>query len=163
MFNPLGHFQAESAGRAWFVRKSSIYATTFDFSILATRRSGNPASVGAPHMIHTQVDLTRVQSKSFGQSCFIARGIPTLSIRPDTWVRYLWNDLVYHCLCSSRLPPCWIYLLARQESGTKKAGRPYPEREPQAPPTILPCFADTLGQGRKRLHPGLGSAQLGSA
>ncbi len=32
-------------------------------SILATRRSGNPASVVAPHMIHTQVDLTRVQDK----------------------------------------------------------------------------------------------------
>ena len=34
--------------------------------------------------------------------------------------------------------------------------------EPQAPPTTLQCFADTLGQGRKRLFPGLGSAQLGS-
>ena len=39
-FNPLGHFQAGSAGRAWIVRKSSISATTFTFvdsSILAMR------------------------------------------------------------------------------------------------------------------------------
>ena len=37
LFNPLGHFQAESAGRAWFVRKSSISATTFIFPILMIR------------------------------------------------------------------------------------------------------------------------------
>ncbi len=36
--NSLGYFQAESAGRVWLVRKSSISATTFDFSILTTRR-----------------------------------------------------------------------------------------------------------------------------
>ena len=30
--NSLGHFQAESAGRAWLVRKSSISPTTFIFT-----------------------------------------------------------------------------------------------------------------------------------
>ena len=37
LFNPLGHFEAESAGRAWFVRKSSISAATFIFPILMIR------------------------------------------------------------------------------------------------------------------------------
>ena len=46
------------------------------FSILATRRSGNPASVGAPHMIHTQVDLTRVQGKIVRPKLFVRERYP---------------------------------------------------------------------------------------
>ncbi len=41
-FNPLGHFQAESAGRAWLVRKNSISATTFGFADFRFWRSGDP-------------------------------------------------------------------------------------------------------------------------
>ena len=46
------------------------------FSILATRRSGNPASVGAPHMIHTQVDLTRVQGSFVRPKLFVRERYP---------------------------------------------------------------------------------------
>ena len=41
-FNPLGHFQAEPAGRAWLVRKNSISATTFIFVDFRFWRPGDP-------------------------------------------------------------------------------------------------------------------------
>ena len=46
------------------------------FSILATRRSGNPASVAAPQIIHTQVDLTRVEYKIVRPKLFVRERHP---------------------------------------------------------------------------------------
>ena len=46
------------------------------FSILAIRRSGNPTSVVAPHMIHTQVDLTRVRGKIVRPKLFVRERHP---------------------------------------------------------------------------------------
>ena len=53
------------------------YNFHFDgFSILATRRSGNLGSGAAPQIIHTQVDLTRVQGKIVRPKLFVREMYP---------------------------------------------------------------------------------------
>ena len=46
------------------------------FSILAIRRSGNPASVAVPQMIHTRFDLTRVEYKIVRPKLFVRERYP---------------------------------------------------------------------------------------
>ena len=66
-----------SVGHGWFERtRSLLQLSFFGFGILATRRSGNSASVVAPHMIHTQVDLTRVQGKIVRPKLFVRERYP---------------------------------------------------------------------------------------
>ena len=83
-----------------------------------------------------------------------ARGIPTLSIRPDTSVQHLRNRFGCHCLHSSWLPPWTDIPLSAARKWDKEGRRTVPWEPHSTYHTTV--FRYALGQGRKRLYPGLG-------
>ena len=124
------------------------------FSILAIRRSGNPASVVAPQMIRTQVDLTRVQGnfvrpKLFDRERYSNSFDSTRHLGPTPPERF-WDPL----FAQLTVAPLLDIPLSAARKWDKEGRRTVPWEPHSTYHTTV--FRYALGQGRKRLYPGLG-------
>ena len=126
----------------------------FGFGILAIRRSGILTSGAAPQMIQTQVDLTRVQGnfvrpKLFAGERYSNSFESTRHLGP-TPPDPFWDPL----FAQLTVEPLLVIPLSAARKWDKEGRRTVPWEPHSTYHTTV--FRYALGQGRKRLYPGLG-------